>query len=73
MVDELDKELRKCRAFLSLALCLVLANFAVSFKFPDLPQTSDEPLESVFCENRAVGFFSTGNRILDQFCLSKLS
>lgn len=73
MVDELDKELRKCRAFLSLALCLALANFAVSFKFPELPKTSDEPLESVFCEKRAVGIFSTGNRILDQFCLSEVS
>jgi hypothetical protein len=73
MVDELDKELRKCRAFLSLALCLVLAHFAVSFKFPELPKTSDEPLESAFCENRAVGIFHTGNKLLEQFCLLEVS
>ena len=73
MVDELDKELRKCRAFLSLALCLVLANFAVSFQFPELAQTSDEPSESVLCEKRAVGIFHTGNRLLDKFCLSEVS
>ncbi len=73
MVDELDKELRKCRAFLSLALCLALANFAVSFKFPELPKTNDEPLESVLCENRTAGIFHTPNRLLDQFCLSEVS
>jgi hypothetical protein len=71
MVDELDKELRKCRAFLSLALCLVLANLAVSFKLPELPQTQDEPLESGFCTNRTLGIFKTGNPFLDSFCLSQ--
>ncbi|MCT7955007.1 hypothetical protein [Laspinema palackyanum] len=73
MVDELDKELRKCGAFLSLALCLVVANFAVSFKFPELPTTSDEPLESGVCEKRVVGIFHTDNRLLDQFCLTQVS
>ncbi|AFY82961.1 hypothetical protein Oscil6304_3391 [Oscillatoria acuminata PCC 6304] len=73
MVDELDKELRKCRAFLSLALCLVLANFAVSFKFPELPKTSEEPLESILCEKRVVSIFHSGNRLLDKFCLPEVS
>ncbi len=73
MVDELDKELRKCRAFFSLAICLVLANFAVSFEFPELPQTSDQPLESAFCQSRTPGIFQTGNTLLDKFCFSQSS
>lgn len=39
--NELDKELRKCSAFISLAICLILAHLAASFTLPELPQKRD--------------------------------